>query len=113
MASELYSGSEAIGSGEHSFTTDSGSPDVATDAGFIQLVLGLSDMVSGDEFLVRMYAAVLAGDTPLLVESWPFVGPQSKPISITPGILLMHGWRMTGETIAGGTITVKWSIRKG
>lgn len=113
MATELFSGSHAIGTGEHSFTSDSGSPDVATTAGFIQVVLGLSDMVSGDDFLVRIYAAVEAGDTPELVEEWPFVGPQGKPVIFTPGLLLMHSWRITGETLAGGTINVKWSIRKG
>ena len=108
---ELYSGTEAISTTEHSLTTDTSGPDADTTDGIFQLFLDLSDMVAGDELQIRLYEKVRSGDTQRVVEEWSFFGAQSKPNWASPAMILLHGWDFTADAIAG-TITVLWSIRQ-
>jgi len=109
--SEAFAGSEAVGTTEHSLTTDTAGPDVETSDGVFQVFLDVSDMVSGDELQIRVYEKVQAGDTQRVVYQSNLVGPQSPPIWVSPSLILLHGWDVTLDAIAG-TITVTWSIRK-
>lgn len=108
--SELYTGSEAISTTEHSLTTDTSGPDADTTDGVIQCFLDLSDMVAGDELQIRCYEKVTSGGTQRVLEEWSFFGAQSKPHFATPALILLHGWDFTADAIAG-TITLNWSIR--
>ncbi len=108
---ELYSGTEAIGTTEHSLTTDTSGPDVDTTPGVYQLFLDVSDMVNLDELQIRVYEKVRSGDTQRIVWQETLVGVQSTPIWVSPSLILMHGWDMTLDAIVG-TITVLWSIRQ-
>ena len=108
--SELYSGTEAVSSTEHSMTTDTSGPDVDTTDGVFQIFLDLSDMVAGDELQIRIYEKVRSGDTQRIVAQWSVFGAQADPIWVSPALILMHGWNATLDAIAG-TITVLWSIR--
>jgi hypothetical protein len=108
---ELYSGTEAVGSTEHSLTTDTAGPDVDTTDGVFQVWLDLSDMVAGDELQIRIYEKVRSGDTQRVAEEWILAGVQAKPIWVSPSLILMHGWDVTCDALAG-TITVLWSIRQ-
>lgn len=108
---ELYSGTEAIGATEHSLTTDTAGPDVDTTDGIYQVFLDVSDMVAGDALAITIYEKVRAGDTQRIVWQEILVGVQSTPIWVSPSIILMHGWDVTLDAIAG-TITVLWSIRQ-
>ena len=109
---EAFAGTQAIGSGEHSFTTDQGSPspDVATTDGVYQVICDLSDMVTGDELQLRVYEKTQASDAQGVIYQSNLVGPQSS-LFVFPSLVLMHGWDVTGRAISG-TITVTWSIRK-
>lgn len=109
--SELYSGTEAISTTEHSFTTDTSGPDVDTTDGIFQLWLDLSDMVAGDELQIRIYEKARSGDTQRIVYQCSLFGAQADPIWVSPSLILMHGWDMTGDCISG-TVTVLWSIRQ-
>ena len=108
--SELYSGTEAVSTTEHSMTTDTAGPDVDTTDGVFQIFLDLSDMVAGDELQIRIYEKVRSGDTQRIVAQWSVFGAQADPIWVSPALILMHGWDATLDAIAG-TITVLWSIR--
>ena len=108
---ELYSGTEAIGATEHSLTTDTAGPDVDTTDGVFQVWLDLSDMVAGDELQVRVYEKVRSGDTQRIAWQATLVGVQAQPLFVTPSLILMHGWDVTLDAIAG-TITVNWSVRQ-
>jgi len=108
---ELYSGTEAVSTTEHSLTTDTAGPDADTTPGVFQLFLDLSDMVAGDQLQIRLYEKVRSGDTQRVVEEWILTGPQSKPNFTLPAFALMHGWDFTLDALAG-TITVNWSIRQ-
>lgn len=111
MATELYSGTEAVGATEHSCTTDTSGPDADTTSGVIQALLDVSDMVAGDQLQVRIYEKVRSGDTQRVVYQAILTGAQSDPIFATPPLILMHGWDVTLDALAG-TITVNWSIRQ-
>lgn len=108
---ELYTGTEAVSTTEHSLTTDTAGPDADTTDGVFQAFLDVSDMVAGDQLQIRVYEKVRAGDTQRIVFQDVLVGAQSEPIYVTPTLILLHGWDVTCDALAG-TITVNWSIRQ-
>lgn len=108
--SEVYSGTEAVSTTEHSCTTDTAGPDVDTTDGVFQCFLDLSDMVAGDQLQIRVYEKVRAADTQRVVYEAILTGAQATPIWVSPSLILMHGWDITLDALAG-TITVTWSIR--
>lgn len=108
---ELYSGTEAISTTEWSCTTDTAGPDADTTAGCFQVFLDLNDMVAGDELQIRIYEKVRSGDTQRIVYEAVLVGVQGAPVWVSPALMLMHGWDVTLDALAG-TITVNWSIRQ-
>jgi hypothetical protein len=110
MATQVFSGTEAVTTTEWSMTTDTAGPDVDTTAGTYQIFLDISDMVTGDELRIRVYEKVRSGDTQRIVWQSNLIGPQSPPIWVSPALILIHGWDATLYAVAG-TITVLWSIR--
>lgn len=106
-----FEGTEAVSTTEWSVTTDSAGPDVDTTAGVYQLFLDLSDMIAGDELQIRFYEKVRAADTQRIFYQSNLVGAQSPANWVSPSFVLMNGWDMTLDAIAG-TITVTWSVRK-
>lgn len=109
--SEAFAGSEAVSTTEWSCTTDSAGPDTETSDGVFQIFLDLNDMVTGDELQIRVYEKVGAGSTQRIIYQSNLIGPQSPPVWVSPSLILMNGWDVTLDAIAG-TITVDWSIRK-
>lgn len=108
---ELYSGTEAVSTTEWSCTTDTAGPDSDTTDGVFQAFLDLSDMVAGDQLRIRVYEKVRSGDTQRIVYQAVLSGAQADPIWVSPSLILLHGWDVTLEALAG-TITVLWSIRQ-
>lgn len=108
---ELYSGTEAVGTTEWSLTTDTAGPDADTTDGVFQCFLDLSDMIAGDQLQIRVYEKCRSGDTQRIVYEAILTGAQSQPIWASPSLILMHGWDITCDALAG-TITVLWSIRQ-
>jgi len=111
---EAFSGTVSVGTTEYSFPAagnySSGSPQ--TDDGVYQVFLDVSDMIAGDQLQIRIYEKCRSGDTQRIVYEVFLTGAQTQPIWVSPSLLLMHGWDVTGDTIAGTSITVNWSIRK-
>jgi len=108
---ELYTGTEAVSTTEWSCTTDTSGPDADTTDGVFQAFFDVSDMVTGDILQVRVYEKVRSGDTQRLIEEWILTDAQSRPVYVTPPLVLLHGWDITLDALAG-TITVNWSIRQ-
>lgn len=109
--SELYSGTEAVGTTEHSCTTDTAGPDADTTDGVFQVFLDVSDMTLADILQIRVYEKVRSGDTQRIVYQAVLRDTQAEPIWVSPTLILMHGWDVTLDALAG-TITVNWSIRQ-
>lgn len=109
--SEAYAGSEAVSTTEHSCTTDTAGPDVDTNDGVYQIFLDLSDMIAGDQLQIRLYEKVQSSSTQRVAFEAILTGAQSQPVWVSPTFILLHGWDVTLDALAG-TITVEWSIRK-
>jgi len=112
MITEFFANSEAVGSTEWSLTTDTAGPDVEVTKGCFQIFLDISDMIAGDELEIKIYEKVQSSDTQRVIYQSNLIGPQSPAVWVSPSLILLNGWDVTLKTIAGGTITVSWSIRK-
>lgn len=108
---ELYAGTEAVSTTEWSCTTDTAGPDADTTDGVFQVFLDVSDMIAGDQLQIRIYEKVGASSTQRVVYQAILTGAQSEPVWVSPSLILMHGWDVTLDALAG-TITVDWSIRQ-
>lgn len=108
---ELYTGTEAVSSTEWSITTDTAGPDADTNDGVFQVFLDVSDMIAGDQLQITIYEKVRSGDTQRVVYQAYLTGAQSKPIWVSPSLILLHGWDVTLLAVSG-TITVNWSVRQ-
>jgi hypothetical protein len=110
---ETHTGTEAVSTTEWSLATDTSydTADAQTTDGVYQVFLDVSDMVAGDELQIRVYEKCRSGDTQRIAWQDTLVGVQSTPIYVSPSLILMHGWDVTLDAIAG-TITVLWSIRQ-
>lgn len=112
---EAFANTQAIDTTEWSCPRDA-SYDIAqpqSDDGVYQVFLELNDMITGDELQIRIYEKVGSGSTQRILYQSNLIGPQSPPIWVSPTLILMHGWDVTLDQIAGTSgITVNWSIRK-
>jgi hypothetical protein len=108
---ELYTGTEAVSTTEWSLTSDSNVLGAITTDGVFQIFLDLSDMVATDILQIRVYEKVRTGDTQRIVYEQVLTDVQSIPIWVSPSLILMNGWEVTLDALAG-TITVLWSIRQ-
>lgn len=115
--SEFASGTKAVDTTEWSIADVSTANGEAystatplTTDGIYQVFLDVSDMVAGDQLQIRIYEKVRSGDTQRVVYEAILTGVQAQPIWASPSLILLHGWDVTLDALAG-TITVLWSIR--
>jgi hypothetical protein len=107
-------GSESVGTTEHSLATDTSysSADAQTDDGVVQAVIDVNAMAAGDQYRVRMYEICRSGDTQRIAHSAVLTGAQSEPLYYTPALTMMHGWDVTLTKLAGTDRTINWSLRR-
>jgi hypothetical protein len=110
---ELITGTEAVSTTEWSLATDTSydTGDAQTSDGVFQVWLDLADMIAGDQLQIRIYEKCRSGDTQRIVHEAILTGAQPHPLWVSPSLVLLHGWDVTCDALAG-TITVNWSIRQ-
>jgi hypothetical protein len=111
--SEAYSGTKAgqtTGDTEWSLTDDDTSVAERTTDGVYQTFIDVSDMIAGDQVRIKIYEKCRSADTQRVVYEAVLTGAQSAPLWVSPALVLLHGWDVTTEVLAG-TITLYWSIR--
>jgi hypothetical protein len=110
---EAFAGTEAVATTEWSITTDTSydTGDAQTADGIYQVWLDVNDMVAGDQLQIRLYEKVGSASTQRVTDEFILVGAQATPAWVSVTLILLHGWDITLDAIAG-TITVDWSIRK-
>lgn len=110
---QAFTGSATITTTEYSCpantTYSSGSPQ--TSAGIYQVFLDTSDMVAGDQLQIRIYEKCRSGDTQRVIYESILTGTMASTW-VSPSLVLINGWDVTLDTLAGTTIVVNWSIRK-
>jgi hypothetical protein len=101
-----------VGSSELSIVSGTTTLQTITDDGVYQLWIDANTMAKGDEFKIRIYEKVEAtGGTKRVVLVATLSDAQSE-IFVTPTLILMHGWDMTIQKIAGTDRAFDASIRK-
>lgn len=108
----LYEDSASISTSEYSLPNDSTSLAAITTDGVYQVFLDLSALAAGDEYELKVYEKVQSGGTQRVVYRAYFVSVQATPHSVTPSLVLMHGWDVTLKRLAGSDRTIGWSIRQ-
>jgi hypothetical protein len=69
-------------------------------------------MAKGDEFRIKLYEKVEAsGGTKKVFAQWTLAGVQSE-VFVTPTFILMNGWDMTIQKLAGTDRAFDASVRK-
>lgn len=107
---EAFTGSETVGTTEHSMTTDTAGPDLTTTDGIFQIWVDVSAMTAGDQYQIRIYEKVTSGGSQLKVFESVLTGVQPGPF-VSPSLILLHGWDATLDKLAGTDRALTWSIR--
>lgn len=101
-----------VGSSELSIVSGTTALQTVTDDGVYQLWIDAGNMAKGDEFKVRLYETVEGtGGTKKVFFQQTLSDVQSE-IFVTPTFILMNGWDMTIQKIAGTDRAFDASIRK-
>lgn len=107
---EAFTGTETVGTTEHSLTTDTAGPDADTTSGVFQAFIDLNALAAGDEFVFKAYEKVRTGDTQRLIYAATFAGAQGMPVWVSPTLILGVGWDMTLTKIAGTDRAINWRV---
>lgn len=101
-----------VGASELSIVSGTTALQTVTTAGVYQLWVDAYAMAKGDEYRIRMYEKVEAtGGTKKMFAEWTLLGVQADNF-VTPTFVLMNGWDMTIQKIAGTDRAFDASIRK-
>lgn len=101
-----------VGASELSIVSGTTSLQTITDDGVYQLWVDAYAMAKGDEFIIRMYEKVEGtGGTKKVFSSWSLLGVQTENF-VSPTFILINGWDMTIQKIAGTDRAFDASIRK-
>lgn len=101
-----------VGASELSIVSGTTSLQTITDDGVYQLFIDGAVFAKGDEFVVRIYEKVEGtGGTKRVTATFYLMGAQAQNF-VTPALLLINGWDMTIQKIAGSDRAVDASIRK-
>lgn len=102
-----------VGSSELSIVSGTTSLQEITDDGVYQLWIDpVTNMAKGDSFRIKVYEKVEAtGGTKRVVFAATLMGVQTE-LFVTPSLVLMHGWDMTIQKLAGTDRAFDASIRK-
>lgn len=101
-----------VGTTELSIVSGTTTLQTITDDGVYQLWVDPGTMAKGDEFRIRLYEKVEAtGGTKKVFAQWSMLGVQAE-VFVTPTFILLHGWDMTMQKIAGTDRAFDASIRK-
>jgi len=101
-----------VGTGELSIVSGTTTLQTITDDGVYQLWVDAGTMAKGDEFAIRIYEKVEAtGGTKKQAFKATLSDVQSE-LFVTPMLILINGWDMTIQKIAGTDRAFDASIRK-
>jgi hypothetical protein len=112
MALTFTNDSASISTTEYSLPNDSTTLTPQTTDGVYQFFIDFANMVAGDQYVVQLKEKYDSTGTQRLIEEWIFTGAQSKPMFVSPSLILGEGWDITVKRLAGSDRTIAWSIRK-
>ncbi len=109
---EYKTGTATISATEYSLVTPG--TTLASDAtdGVYQVFVDFINLASGDEYEVSVKEKATSGGTQRTIFKATIAGVQGSPIWVSPSLILMHGWDVTIDKIAGTDRSISWSIRQ-
>ena len=108
---ESYTGSVSISTTEYSLANSSTTLTPITIAGVYQVFIDASNMAAGDEYRIKILEKVRSAGTQRTIYTVTLDGVQTTPF-VTPSLVLMHGWDVTMQKLAGTDRGIAWSIRR-
>ena len=109
--SEAYTNSSSISSTEYSLPNNSTTPASITDDGVYQVFIDTGNMAAGDQYKIRVKEKVTSGGSQREIYAATLTGAMTDNW-VSPSLILIHGWDVTVQKLAGTDRTFAWSIRK-
>lgn len=109
--SEAYTNSASIGTTEYSLTNNSTTIATQTDDGVYQVFIDTGNMAAGDQYRIRVYEKVTSGGSQREIYAAVLTGTMTDNW-VSPSLILIHGWDVSIQKVAGTDRTFAWSIRK-
>lgn len=106
-----HTGTATISTTEYSLVSNSTTLATNTTAGVYQVFIDVSNMAAGDEYQIKIKEKVTASGTQFSVYDATLDGAQGSPF-VAPTLVLINGWDVTMDQIAGTARAISWSIRK-
>lgn len=106
-----YTGTATISTTEYSLVNNSTTLASSTDVGVYQVFIDTTNMAAGDEYQIFIKEKVVSGGTQKNIYTATLDGAQGSPF-VTPTLVLMLGWDVTMDLVAGTARSISWSIRK-
>ena len=108
---EAFNGTATIGTTEYSCPNASTTLTPRTEDGVYQVFIDTGPMSFGDQFRLRIYERVRSGSTQRVIYEAVLSGTMADSW-VFPTLLLMHGWDVTLQRLAGTDRAFEWSIRQ-
>lgn len=108
---EYKTGSPTVSSTEYSLVTPGTTLANDTTKGTYQVFIDSLAMTTTDEYRFRVYEKVTSGGTKRIVYETTLYGAQIEALAF-PALILMWGWDVTIQKLAGTDRTFPFSIRK-
>lgn len=106
-----HTGTATISTAEYSLVANSTTLASNTTAGVYQVFIDTSAMAAGDEYEIQVKEKVLSAGSQLPIYKAVLDGAQGSPF-VLPTLVLLLGWDVTMDQIAGTARAISWSIRK-
>jgi hypothetical protein len=108
--SQYKTGTASISTTEYSLLANSVSLTSNTTAGVYQVFVDFSALSDGDEYNLTIKEKTLSTGSQGNIYLARVEGLQPGPF-VTPSLILLNGWDITAQKIAGTDRTLNWSIR--
>jgi len=108
---ETYTNSNSIGSTEFSLPAVSTTLSTLTTSGVYQVFIDTGNMAAGDQYKIRIYEKVTSGGTKREIYAATLTGAMTDNW-VSPSLILMNGWDVTVQKLAGTDRSFGWSIRQ-
>lgn len=108
---EAFSGTSTIGTTEYSLPNASTALTPRTDDGVFQVFVDSAAMSFGDQFRLRVYEKITAAGAQRVIYEAILTGAMADSWAF-PSLIMLHGWDVTVQKLAGTDRSFSWSIRQ-
>ena len=108
---ETFTNSATIGTTEYSCPNASTTLTPITTDGVYQVFIDTGNMAAGDQFRIKIYEKVTSGGSQREIYAAVLTGTMTDNC-VSRSLILLHGWDVTIQKLAGTDRSFAWSIRQ-